>query len=285
MSANTAQKNSHWWLAALLLIQVVLMSANARQPGGEQSILSSWFMAVSTPIAGGIDWVISGAVGGIGSYTDLRGAREENIRLKEKVDELTGQLNDARERAAELDLLRAQVALPTRPDYKMVSANVVARDADLWYRRLTIDRGTLDGVKKNMPVATASGIVGRVVAVGPNYAQVQVISDKHAGVGAMLQNSRAMGEVRGLEREGPLCELQNIPSSQAVEVGEPVVTTGLDRIYPKGLMIGKVERIESNPNAPWHKIIVSPSASVDRVEHVLVLLVEQRELKVEETAR
>jgi rod shape-determining protein MreC len=285
MSANTAQKNSHWWLAALLLIQVVLMSANARQPGGEQSILSSWFMAVSTPIAGGIDWVISGAVGGIGSYTDLRGAREENIRLKEKVDELTGQLNEARERAAELDLLRAQVALPTRPDYKMVSANVVARDADLWYRRLTIDRGTLDGVKKNMPVATASGIVGRVVAVGPNYAQVQVISDKHAGVGAMLQNSRAMGEVRGLEREGPLCELQNIPSSQAVEVGEPVVTTGLDRIYPKGLMIGKVERIESNPNAPWHKIIVSPSASVDRVEHVLVLLVEQRELKVEETAR
>jgi rod shape-determining protein MreC len=242
-------------------------------------------MAVSTPIAGGIDWVISGLVGSIGSYTDLRGAREENIRLKEKVDELTGQLNDARERAAELDLLRAQVALPTRPDYKMVSANVVARDSDLWYRRLTIDRGTLDGVKKNMPVATASGIVGRVVAVGPNYAQVQVISDKHAGVGAMLQNSRAMGEVRGMEREGPLCELQNIPSSQAVDVGEPVVTTGLDRIYPKGLMIGTVERIESNPNAPWHKIIISPSASVDRVEHVLVLLVEQRELKVEEIAR
>jgi rod shape-determining protein MreC len=88
-----------------------------------------------------------------------------------------------------------------------------------------------------------------------------------------------------MEREGPLCELQNIPSSQAVEVGEPVVTTGLDRIYPKGLMIGTVERIESNPNAPWHKIIISPSARVDRVEHVLVLLVEQRALKVEETTR
>jgi rod shape-determining protein MreC len=285
MSANTAQKNSHWWLAALLLIQVILMSANARQPGGDQSILSSWFMAVSTPIAGGINWVISGVVGGVSSYVDLRGAREENIRLREQVEQLTGQLNEARERAAELDLLRANVALPTRPDYQALSANVVARDADLWYRRLTIDRGTLDGVKKDMPVATASGIVGRVVAVGPNYAQVQVITDKHAGVGAMLQNSRSMGEVRGMEREGPLCELQNIPSSQAVEVGEPVVTTGLDRIYPKGLMIGTVERIESNPNAPWHKIIISPSARVDRVEHVLVLLVEQRALKVEETTR
>lgn len=285
MSANTAQKNSHWWLVALLFIQIIMMSAYARQPGGEQSILTTWYMAVATPVASAADWVLSGVVGTVGSYVDLRGAREENIKLRQEVAELKGELNETKERAAELDLLRAHVALPTRPDYTALSANVVARDADLWYRRLVIDRGTLDGVKRNMPVATAAGVVGRIVAVGPNFAQVQVITDKHAGVGAMLQSSRAMGEIRGREDEGPLCELQNIPSSETVEVGETVVTTGLDRIYPKGLMIGTVERIESNPNAPWHKIIVSPSARVDRVEHVLVLLVEQKDLKVEEPAR
>jgi rod shape-determining protein MreC len=285
MSANTAQRNTHWLLAALLFIQVMVMSYHARQPGGEQSVLTSWVMAVYTPVAKGVDWAVSGVVGTVASYTDLKGAREENIKLKQEVEKLTGELNEARERAAELDLLRAHLALPSRPDYTAVSANVVARDADLWYRRLTIDRGTLDGVKRNMPVATAAGIVGRVVTAGPNFAQVQVITDKHAGVGAMLQNSRAMGEIRGLEREGPLCELQNVPSSMVVGVGEPVVTTGLDRIYPKGLMIGTVERIESDPSAPWHRIIVSPSARVDRVEHVLVLLVEQKDLKVEETAR
>ncbi|HSE96654.1 MAG TPA: rod shape-determining protein MreC [Blastocatellia bacterium] len=285
MSANTAQRNSHWWLAALLFVQIVLMSANARQQGGEQTVLTTWLMSVFTPVASGVDWALSGIIGSVNSYTDLRGAREENLLLKEQNEELAGQLNEAKERASELDLLRAHLALPSRPDYRAISANVVARDADLWYRRLTIDRGTLDGVKRNMPVATAVGIVGRVVAVGPNFAQVQVITDKHAGVGAALQNSRAMGEVRGMEQEGPLCELQNVPSSETVEVGETIITTGLDRIYPKGLMIGKVERIESNPNAPWHKIIVSPSARVDRVEHVLVLLVEQKDLKVEETAR
>jgi rod shape-determining protein MreC len=147
---------------------------------------------------------------------------------------------------------------------------------------LTIDRGTLDGVKMNMPVTTAGGIVGRVISVGPNYATVQVITDKQAGLGAMLQESRAMGEVRGLENpENAHCELKNIPTSESVQEGEAVVTTGLDRIYPKGLLVGTVARIEVDPNAPWHKIIIKLAAPVDRVEHVLVLLVEAKDLKVE----
>ena len=94
-----------------------------------------------------------------------------------------------------------------------------------------------------------------------------------------------MGEVRGRDPEGAACELQNIHTSEKVEVGEAVVTTGLDRIYPKGLVIGKVERIENDPNAPWHKIIVAPAAPVDRLEHVLVMLVEPKDLKMEETTK
>jgi rod shape-determining protein MreC len=130
-----------------------------------------------------------------------------------------------------------------------------------------------------MPVATAGGIVGRVISVGPNFAMVQVITDKHAGVGAMLQSSRAMGEIRGLDNDR--CELKNISTSEKVEVGESVVTTGLDRIYPKGLLVGTVESIEADPNAPWHKIVVKPAAPVDRIEHVLVLLVEPKDLKID----
>ena len=137
----------------------------------------------------------------------------------------------------------------------------------------------LDGVKRDMPVATAGGIVGRVISVGPNFAMVQVITDKHAGVGAMLQASRAMGEIRGLDNDR--CELKNVSTSEKVDVGESVVTTGLDRIYPKGLLVGTVERIEVDPNAPWHKIVVKPAAPVDRVEHVLVFLVEPKDLKIE----
>lgn len=280
MSANTAQQKAPWILAALLLAQVVLMSTNARRPDSEQSVLRIWMVTALAPVVRVADSVFSSVKGAGASYIDVRHAREENLELREKVDQLTAERNKALERAAELDLLRTQLALPTRPQYRELAANVISRDASLWFRRLTIDRGTLDGVKRDMPVATAGGIVGRVISVGPNFAMVQVITDKHAGVGAMLQTSRAMGEIRGLDNDR--CELKNISTSEKVEVGESVVTTGLDRIYPKGLLVGTVESIEADPNAPWHKIVVKPAAPVDRVEHVLVLLVEPKDLKIDD---
>lgn len=280
MSAKPAQQKAPWILAALLLSQVVLMSTNARRPDSEQSLLRVWIVTAFSPIVSVADSVLSSVKGVAGGYIDVRHAREENVELREKIEQLTAERNKALEQAAELDLLRKRLALPSRPPYPELAANVISRDASLWFRRLTIDRGTLDGVKRDMPVATAAGIVGRVISVGLNFAMVQVITDKHAGVGAMLQTSRAMGEVRGLDNDRS--ELKNIPSSEAVEEGESVVTTGLDRIYPKGLLVGTVERVEADPNAPWHKIIVKPAAPIERVEHVLVLLVEQKDLKIDE---
>jgi rod shape-determining protein MreC len=283
MSANTAQHKSPWILAALLLSQVVLMSSYAKHPDREQSVLRTWIMTPLSVVEKAANSVLGAITGTLGSYISLRGARAENIELREKVDQLTAERNEALERAAELDRLRTQLALPARAAYRSISANIISRDPSTWFRRLTIDRGTLDGVKMNMPVTTVGGIVGRVISVGPNYATVQVITDKQAGLGAMLQESRAMGEVRGLENpENAHCELKNIPTSENVQEGEAVVTTGLDRIYPKGLLVGAVERIEVDPNAPWHKIIIKLAAPVDRVEHVLVLLVEAKDLKVEE---
>ena len=279
MSANTAQQKAPWILAALLLSQVVLMSTYARHPDSEQSVLRIWLVTGFAPVVRVTDAIFSSVKGAGASYVDLRHAREENLELREKVDQLTAERNNALERAAELGLLRMQLALPARPQYRELAANVISRNASLWFRRLTIDRGTLDGVKRDMPVATAGGIVGRVISVGPNFAMVQVITDKHAGVGAMLQSSRAMGEIRGLDNDR--CELKNISTSEKVEVGESVVTTGLDRIYPKGLLVGTVESIEADPNAPWHKIVVKPAAPVDRIEHVLVLLVEPKDLKID----
>ncbi len=280
MSANTAQQKAPWILAALLLAQVVLMSTNARHPDSEQSVLRIWIVTAFEPVVGVVDSVLSSVKGVGASYIDVRHAREENIDLREKVDQLTAERNNALERAAELDLLRTQLALPARPQYRELAANVISRDASLWFRRLTIDRGSLNGVKRDMPVTTAGGIVGRVISVGPNFAMVQVITDKRAGLGAMLQASRAMGEVHGLDKDR--IELKNISSSEKVEVGESVVTTGLDGIYPKGLLVGVVESVEADPNAPWHRIVIKPAAPVDRVEHVVVLLVEQKDLKFDE---
>ena len=151
------------------------MSALAKHPESEQSLLGTWIM---TPLAF-VERIVNGAVSGVtgffAGYIDLRHARAENIDLREKNDQLLGELNDLRERAVELDHLRVQLALPPHAEYRSLAANVIARDTTTWFRRLTIDRGTLGGVRLNMPVMTAGGIVGRVISVGPNFATVQVI--------------------------------------------------------------------------------------------------------------
>jgi rod shape-determining protein MreC len=276
MTANPARQRSHWLLATLLLAQIVLMSASARDPQSGQSMLRTWIMTPLSFVANRADRVYSAVSGWIASYVALRGVREENARLREEVERLTAERNEAMERSTRLDLLERELGLQKRPTYPTVAANVVSRDMSLWSRRLILDRGTMDGIKKDMPVATNSGIVGRVVSVGPNWAQVQVITDKLAGAGAMLQQSRAMGEMRGLGTDR--CELKSISTGQEVQIGEAVVTTGLDRIYPKGLLIGTVEQVEGDPNSPSLKIIINPSARVDRIEQVLVFKVEEKDL-------
>jgi rod shape-determining protein MreC len=240
-------------------------------------------MTPLTFVADKADRVYSAVAGWVAGYVELRGVREENQRLHDEVDRLTAERNEAIERSARLEILEQQLGLASGQPINSVAANVVSRKMAWWSRFLIIDRGSFDGVKKDMPVATATGIVGRVIKVGPNWAQVQVITDKLAGAGAMLQSSRAMGEIRGLGTDR--CELKNISTSQSVEVGEAVVTTGLDRIYPKGLLIGVVERVETDPNSPSQKITIAPSARVDRVELVLLLLVEEKDLKIDEVVK
>src|SRR5256714_5033919 len=284
MTASPAsQRKTAWWLAALLLAQVVLMSALANHPESEQSVLGTWIMAPLAFVERLVNGAVSSVTGFVAGYVALRHARAENIELSEKNDQMLGELNDLRERAVELEHLRRELALPPRAEYHSLAANVIARNTTTWFRRLTIDRGTLDGLKLNMPVMTAGGIVGRLISVGPNFAMVQVVTDKQAGVGAMLQTSRAMGEVRGLDNTH--CELKNVSTAVNVQEGESVLTTGLDRIYPKGLLIGTVERIDQDPNAPFNKIVIKLTAPVDRLEHVLVLLVEAKDLKIDEATK
>src|SRR5262245_3899875 len=127
MSAKPAQQKAPWILAALLLSQVVLMSTYARHPDSEQSMLRTWVVTAFAPVVRAADAVISSITGAAGSYTDLRRAREENVELREQVEQLTRERNEARERAADLDLIRNQLALPARPPYRELAANVISR--------------------------------------------------------------------------------------------------------------------------------------------------------------
>lgn len=283
MSAAFVQRRTSWLLALLLLSQVILMSWTARRPDTDQSVLRKWVLTVLTPPLRGGNWVLGEITGAVNGYIALRGAHEENIHLKEEVGRLTEERDEAREKAAEDTRLRAQLGIAALPEYRQVAATVISRDPSIWFKRLIINRGSTDGVKPNMPVIAASGVVGRVTEVGADCAMIQVLTDRHAGVGAILQHSGAMGEVRGLDSAD--CEMKDVGSNVEVQPNEPIVTTGLDGIYPKGITVGTVESVQNDPNAPWLKIVVRPAAPVDRLENVIVLLVEPKELKMQETVK
>jgi rod shape-determining protein MreC len=246
-------------------------------------VLRKWVLtALSPPLRAG-NWVLGEITGSVNGYIALRGAHEENIHLREEVDRLTRERDEAREEAAEDARLRTQLGIVALPQFRQVAATVISRDPSIWFKRLIINRGSMDGIKPNMPVIAASGVVGRVTEVGPDCAMIQVITDRHAGVGAILQQSGSMGEVRGLDSAD--CEMKDVGSNVDVQPNEPIVTTGLDGIYPKGITIGTVESVQNDPNAPWLKIVVRPTAPVDRLENVIVLLVEPKDLKMQETVK
>jgi len=136
-----------------------------------------------------------------------------------------------------------------------------------------ISRGSRDGVKRDMGVITPEGVVGKVFAVYPDTSQVLLLTDKESGVGALLGDSRAQGPVRGTGE--PLLGLEYISNDIRVEPGERILTSGQDRIFPKDLPVGTVTQVQPDRHSPFLKISVKPTARLDGLEEVLVLLTRQ----------
>src|SRR5262249_18485083 len=153
--------------------------------------------------------------------------------------------------------------------YKSVIAHVIARDGSVWFNQVIVDRGKLAELKLNQPVITSGGVVGRIVGIGPLSSQVQLITDSFAGVGAQLTDSRPYGIVKGTGKGN--CKMLYVSGLETVKEGEAVITSGFDGVYPKGLLIGYVERLVPGGGANNHQITIRPAAGMDRLENVLVL--------------
>jgi rod shape-determining protein MreC len=153
----------------------------------------------------------------------------------------------------------------------MLGARVIGASADSATRTIYLDRGEHDGIQKNMGVITPDGIVGKVIETFGNTSQVLLLTDKDSGVGAMLADSRIQSPVGGTGE--PLLEMKYVANDDKVEVGERVVTSGMDRIFPRDLPVGTVKEIK--PGNPFKLIRVQPAASLERLEEVIVLLTLQ----------
>ena len=199
--------------------------------------------------------------------------RRENDALKLQIAQLQGKAAEADRLAALLNFRQSQANVP------MIGARVIGTGAGTASLTIQLDRGERDGIRKNMGVITPDGVVGKVVEAYPNASQVLLLTDKESGVGAMLADSRVQGPVGG--QGEPLLVMKYVPNDDTVNLGDRVITSGMDRIFPRDLPVGTVAEIKSGNQ--FKQIRVKPAANLERLEEVLVLLsLRPLEMKNEE---
>jgi len=265
-------------LMAVLFIQVVALATQVKRPEGAKPgstgsgtrLIRVWTVTAFTPVEK--VFVSTGRFfrNGWRNYADLRSARQQNKELQDEVARL--QMEQVRLKQDADQARRLQVLLDFKEKFiaKTLAAQVIAFSGTEQSRLITIDKGSNDHIKPDMAVITPDGIVGKVKDVFKLSSQVLLINDHDSGAGVILENSRLQGIVKGT----PLGELQinDIMSDEKVEPGEHVITSGGDRIYPKGYSVGTV--ITSTPdheNDPFLIIKIKPAADLNRLEEVLVI--------------
>jgi rod shape-determining protein MreC len=278
MAASRTQKEIRQrapiWLVILLFANFVVMAIDARDRFTQQQAFKGFVQAMVSPIQSASSWASGTGGGFFRQITSFRSTAIENEALKQKLAETELELRNAREAKTENYRLQGLLALKTEPGPEKVFARVIARDASVWFNTIMINRGSASGVALNMPVITPSGIVGRVVAVSPVTAQVMLITDEKAAAGAIigqLGGSGALGSVRGLGNSG-LIEMRYVSGLQQVEAGDYILTTGQDGIYPPGLNVGEVIEVKHGTATQPHQIYIRPSARLDQLTEVAVLL-------------
>ena len=255
----------------VVVAHIVLISAQVTSKSGMPVLQTVAFGLVAEVQRGG-----AGAVDAVSSlwsgYVDLRGMRDENQRLRQQLADAQLRWQQERalaQRSAELSRL---LDLRGRVELRTEAAEVIAASATPDFRTVTIGKGTTAGLRPDMAVLSPEGVVGRVIVPSARAAKVQLLIDRNAAVGALVERTRAQGVVMGSGVES--LRLEYVLASADVKVGDVVVTSGIDGIYPKGFVIGRIDYVE-RAGGSYREIRIQPAADFTSLEDVLVVLTPQ----------
>src|SRR5579863_2223063 len=268
-------------LAGVIVLQVLLLAVQIKRDS-QGRLIRVWTVGAFSPFERAGAHGVGSIRGFWNHYFALQNTSRENERLHEENDQLKLQVLQLQSRAAEADRLASLLNFrQAHQSVPMIGARVIGTSANNASETIYLDRGESDGIKKNMGVITPDGIVGKVIESYSNTAQVLLLTDRDSGVGAMLATSRIQSPVGGTGE--PLLQMKYVANDDTVDLGERVVTSGMDRIFPRDLPVGTVAEVK--PGNPFKQIRIRPSANLERLEEVIVLLTLQPlELKKEPEA-
>ena len=256
-------------VAFLVGLAFTIYSSNLKATS-ETSFLRRAIMDTYAPPLRAASFFFTGLKDFWNNYVFLFHLQRENSELRKSLDLLTENTVHMKELLLENERLRKLLSLKERSSARLISAEIIARDAIGGLKTIMINKGTRDLIEKDQAVVTHRGVVGRCIEVSSSTSRVLLITDINSSVDALVQRTRSRGIVEG--RGTSLCELKYVANTEDVIIGDLVVTAGLCGIFPKGLPIGTVSRIEQNNFGLFQYIELKPSVDLNKLEEVSVLL-------------
>jgi rod shape-determining protein MreC len=264
-----SRHRSLFLLGGVVLLQVLLLAVQIKRDS-QGRLIRVWTVGAVSPFERAGAHGISHIRDTWNHYFALQNTWRDNEELKRENGALKLQITQLQSKAGEADRLAALLKFrQTNVDVPMVSARVIFSSADSASQTIYLDRGERDGIRRNMGVITPDGVVGKVIESYKDTAQVLLLTDEHSGVGAMLVESRVQKPVGGTGE--PLLVMKYISNEDnSVNLGDRIVTSGMDRIFPRDLPVGTIADIKAG--STFKQIRVRPAANLERLEEVFVLL-------------
>jgi rod shape-determining protein MreC len=263
-------------LIAILLAQTIALATQINRPDPERTdghqvrLVRLWANTLMLPFERGIAGSGHGIRNAWRNYIYLRDVRRQNQALTDEVAQLRLQRDALSEEALEGKRLETLYRFSQQYAAKTIAAQVIATSGSDSSRILTLDKGSRDGLKPDMPVITPDGIVGKLRDVFPFSSELLLINDPTSGAGVILQSTRIHAILRG-SPQGRIV-INNLTADSRVKPGEMVLTSGGDRVFPRGLPVGTIESIVPDVNnQPFTLITLKPAADINRLEEVLII--------------
>jgi rod shape-determining protein MreC len=256
--------------AVVVVLHIIIISAQV--PSGRRDV--PVLQSVTFGVLSEMQRLATGGVTGWRNmwrgYVSLRDVRAENEELRRQLSDLQIRLQQQRAHADRSRQLERLLELRDRTPLKTTAAAVIGAGASPEFRTMTVDKGSSDGLRPDMAVLAPQGVVGRIITPSARAAKVQLLIDRSAAAGALVERSRAQGVVIG-SGDAERVRLDYVSENADVKVGDLVVTSGIDGIYPKGFAIGRIERVERGSSG-FSAIDVRPAVDFSALEEVLVVV-------------
>jgi rod shape-determining protein MreC len=268
MAVIDIRRRTGYLFLAVVVGHVILISTQVTTKRGVPMLQEAVF-GVFSEVQRGANAVATGVQASWQNYFALQQVQQENERLKQQLSALQVRLQQERNLAQQSQALQKLLELKTQTELMTTATNVIAGGASPEFRTITVDKGTSEGIRADMAVISPAGVVGRIIQPSSRASKVQLLIDRNAAAGALVERTRAQGVVVGTGTDE--LRMDYVSGAADVKAGDAVVTSGIDGIYPKGFVIGQIQSVRRGAGQ-FSAIVIRPAVDFATLEAVLVVL-------------